>query len=541
MSQAKAQPSRLSPDPGPFRRRVEALCVSLLGGVFLWAGLRWPEAGPLVGVAYAVLMAPAVVHRWRAPLFGFLPGFLAWVWLAHLPLKQFHWIAVVALPPLLTWSYFLAAVLASWLRRITRWPAWIILPIALGAGEWIRPFVNPGEFNLYGVGAALFDWTVLIQAADLVGAQGLTVLWMIPCGLLVEGARVLLDRNAPQSMAVPGHRSLLLGSAASLVVVVGLVTYGMVRGATVESHPGPRVAIVQPSLDHAYDLTRQVVLQQQRMTANWVPPGSSDLVVWPENAILAPYERTPEYQEVVAWLARSRQAPLLLGAQGFSPDGTRPSNTAFLVNEQGEIAADYHKVVLFPFTERYVFPGLANVWPWLHERLIGLTLLAWRDAPNGWGPDEPEVITAELGGEPYRIWTPICYETAYTRLGRKARQQGADFFVNLTSTGWMGWAPANSMLGASVMRAVEARVGVVRAANTGVSGFISPIGTIDEVLMGKQHGRPQLDAGVVISRVQLSKASQPVYSRWGSWIDPLSFILCLGVLVFGLVRRLRSS
>jgi apolipoprotein N-acyltransferase len=280
-----------------------------------------------------------------------------------------------------------------------------------------------------------------------------------------------------------------------------------------------------------------VVAEQQRMTARWVAPGEADLIVWPENAILAPYEVTPEYQQVVRWLTSSRDAPLLFGAQGFDPGGKRPSNTAYLVGPEGEVKGDYHKVVLFPFTERRVFPALETVWPWLHRQIIRLTLLAWRDAPDGWAPEEPKVFSAELADQNWRIWTPICYETCYPNLGRSARRQGAEFYVNLTSTGWLGWAPANAMLGASVLRAVEGRVGLVRAANTGVSGIISPTGEITDILIGVEHGRPELDSGALIARVHISHAPIPFYARWGAWIDPLSFILCMGSLVVAVAWR----
>jgi apolipoprotein N-acyltransferase len=526
------------PGAGPraLRRRLEAAGISLLAALVLYVGTRWPAAGPLVGVGFALFLAPAVVERWRSPIFGFVPGWLVWLWASHWQLSTYHWIAAILLPPILSAGYVLAPVLAAGLRRATGAPAWVILPIAMGTTEWLNPMVNPGNFNLYGVGTFLFDWPVLAQAADVIGAPGLTVLWMIPCGLLIDVARWWIDGTGPC-----GRRFVVSGGIASAAVVAALVGYGLVRPAQVTSQPGPRVAIIQPSLDHGYDINRRVVSQQQQMTARWVKPGAADLIVWPENAILANYERTPEYQSVVRWLADSRDAPMLFGAQGTDPTGTRPSNTAYLVDQAGEITAEYHKVILFPFTERRVFPALEEVWPWLHRQVIRLTLLAWRDAPNGWAPEKPEVLPAEIAGETWRVWTPICYETSYPDLGRDARMQGAEFYVNLTSTGWLGWPPANAMLAASVMRAVEGRVGLVRAANTGVSGFVSPTGEISEILRGEETGAAKLEAGVLIRRVHISDVPPPFYSRWGGYLDPVSFILVLAAFGWGFVRRRQAA
>ncbi|PIY16784.1 MAG: apolipoprotein N-acyltransferase, partial [Elusimicrobia bacterium CG_4_10_14_3_um_filter_49_12_50_7] len=73
----------------------------------------------------------------------------------------------------------------------------------------------------------------------------------------------------------------------------------------------------------------------------------------------------------------------------------------------------------------------------------------------------------------------ICYEDIFPDLVREFRNNGADFLVNMTNDAWFGKTSAPYQHAqASVFRAVENRVHVVRAANTGLSCFISPEGRI---------------------------------------------------------------
>ena len=73
--------------------------------------------------------------------------------------------------------------------------------------------------------------------------------------------------------------------------------------------------------------------------------------------------------------------------------------------------------------------------------------------------------------------TLICYESMFPRLVSRMRRMGAAFFVNITNDAWFGdstfpWQHA----GFCALRAIENRAGFARAANTGVSTFVDPLG-----------------------------------------------------------------
>ena len=73
----------------------------------------------------------------------------------------------------------------------------------------------------------------------------------------------------------------------------------------------------------------------------------------------------------------------------------------------------------------------------------------------------------------------ICFESIFPELGRAWIEAGANLLVNLTNDAWYGKSSAPHQSWAmTVYRSVETRRSLVRSANTGISGFIDPLGRI---------------------------------------------------------------
>ncbi|RMF73090.1 MAG: apolipoprotein N-acyltransferase [Acidobacteria bacterium] len=520
------------------RRLAEVLLVSAAGGFLWWLAVRFAPLGPLLGAAYVLLVTPAFLRRWRAPLLGFYPGILAALIVAHAPLAKWGWHVALLLPPMLTWHYVAAALLVAGLRRTTALPAWLAIPLGLGAAEWLRPLIGLGNFNMYAIGSFLAPWPLLAQAADLVGVPGLSVLWAVPFAAGVDLVRVKLG----EAGATEARRAVV----AAALVVAGLVGYGALRLTTVTWDEGPRIAVIQPSEDHSPELTEKVVRVQQQITLEAVQPGSADLIVWPENAILDFFEQNRVYQDTVRWIASSRGAPLLFGTMGIAPDGRRTTNMTLLVGPDGTVLGRYDKVVLFPFTERRAFAGLARAWPAFGRLLDDVVRAAWGRAPDGWSPDDItllELPPSDPEAQPVRFWTPVCYESCYPSLGRRAGRRGARFFVNLTSEGWLGWAASNNQMFVNMMRAVENRVGLVRAGNTGPSAFVRPDGRVDAWLRGSRTGRLRMEPGALTHRVALGSGRPTLYARFGDALDPLPLAIVIVAIAGGWwsARRRRKA
>jgi predicted Zn-dependent protease len=106
----------------------------------------------------------------------------------------------------------------------------------------------------------------------------------------------------------------------------------------------------------------------------------------------------------------------------------------------------------------------------------------------------------------------ICVENAYPPLPAEAGLAGARFLVNLTSEGEVGGPVQEQLLRICILRAVENRLAYVRAGNTGISGFIDPLGRMQSVLVGENGGTIFVH-GVLIDTVRLAEGGATPYAR----------------------------
>jgi apolipoprotein N-acyltransferase len=73
----------------------------------------------------------------------------------------------------------------------------------------------------------------------------------------------------------------------------------------------------------------------------------------------------------------------------------------------------------------------------------------------------------------------ICYEDFYSEEVRALSRKGAEVLVNITNEHWFSHGAAQEQhLRAIALRAIESRRFFLRAANTGISAVIDPVGRI---------------------------------------------------------------
>ncbi len=393
-----------------------------------------------------------------------------------------------------------------WVRRRTGLPLWVVFPLLWTAVEWGIGHQGEIRFPWLGLGTSLTSVPVLVQWADLAGARGVT-LWLAWANVALFVAMRRRDwRPAAAVLAT-------LGAAAG---------YGVWRERTTVLRPVTVVAVVQPNLGFVEKLTSRdqdaVIAQLLRLTVRAESLPGTRLVAWPEAATDGYFVDHRQWEPWIADTVRRTGIPVLVGGLDaqFYPQGTLDTyNAAFFFDSTGSDATwpSYRKTYLVPIVERvpFVNPHWFGKLKWFGGFGHGDRFPVYRFAEGGFG-------------------VLICYESAFEDLPRRYRSEGADFLVNITNDAWFGRTAAPYQHAAHlVMRAIETRVGVARAANTGISEFVDPL--------GYTHARTSLDVERVEADTVYTTAGKTLYVRLGDWVGLLALVGTGALVVAGLVRR----
>ena len=287
-----------------------------------------------------------------------------------------------------------------------------------------------------------------------------------------------ITSRSPSAAAFTGLRGTTFTSVSTPSVVPDSpMAWGVWRAHTLQMRDVGRVAVVQPNIPEDLKMSGDTALDStfaslDRLVPR-IPPGSVKLVVMPEVTFQI-LPKAPNYARDVSRIqAYSRQvgAPVLFGAIGYSYTAQGeliPYNSAFLVKPQGLTSYEYDKRYLVPMVERV--PLIPASW------LRHLTYFGKFGVGQGW----PLAVADETS-----FGTLVCYESTYPEGARQFRLAGADVLLNITNDSWYGREPWWSRTTAlwqhpahMVMRAIENRMGVARAANTGISLFVDPVGRV---------------------------------------------------------------
>ncbi len=477
--------------------------------------------------------------------FGYFLAGLYWVGHAFLvDAKTFGWLlpfAVIALPAGMAVYTALGLALARliWTRGATRVLA---LALALALAEWLRGHLFSGfPWNAYGY--ALISPLWLAQGAALVGLWGLTFLAVA----VFASPAVLADDRAETKRP-------WLAPALSFIVIAALAAYGAIRlAATPTSYvEGVRLRIVQPNLQQDekfnYSQKQQVMSRYLALSDRASGPQSTGVrdvthLIWPESAF--PFFLTREADALAQIAALLPQGTVLITGGIRPPETaangvvTRAYNSIYVIGHDGSILSAYDKVHLVPFGEYLPFQNL----------LEKLGLMQLTKLRGGFIPGDRR-RNQRVPGAP-NFLPLVCYEIIfpgdavprserpgwlYDHIGRyidwpfaAGSGERPGWLLNLTNDGWFGASagPYQHFQQARV-RAIEEGLPLVRAANTGISAVVDPLGRVIKSL-------PLRTEGVLDAPLPQPVAPTP-YARMGD--GPIGV---LAVIVFLWLMRLRRS
>ncbi len=222
----------------------------------------------------------------------------------------------------------------------------------------------------------------------------------------------------------------------------------------------------------------------------------SILNIWPETAFLGLY---PRDKSLILDLSKRFLNPkknefLFTGL--ISTDKNKYYNSASLINSKQEIKNIYNKNILVPFGE---FIPLRNFLPRFDffENKI--------DFSSGYKNKAINVNNY------YKFIPLICYEILFSNLIFKSFDKEISIIINITNDAWFGntIGPIQHFQFAKI-RAVEFGIPVIRVANTGYSGLISPYGEVVNKLNFNQEG--------TLSFKLINKLNDTMFGKYGDYL-----------------------
>ncbi len=502
------------------------LTLAVLSGILL--ALAFPKFG--MGLLSLVALVPLLValhlpgsgkeravSPGRAFRLGYVTGAVFFLvllyWIPDLPRENLT-VPFVMYPALAIMVLYLAlfpalaSLGAAWMAR-RGVPLGLTFPFLWTLAEAVRG-TGPLGFPWGSLGYALAPYPHLIQFASITGIWGVT-LW----AALVSGLIHLY-------LELPWVRPKLIGFALLVAVVITPYFHGREVLGRRQPRAGVEVGLVQSDVGAnkwelaVRDSVAEALLDQTARLMEGRRPEPPALVIWPETAMPARLPREPHYQDRVESLVDSTGIPLLAGfPDGYRlPDGgVRWTNSAALYLPHRGLVQQYDKRHLVPFSEDFPLP-------FLNRFDFGQS-----DFSSGTRPGVFKEISPPFG-------VLICFESIFPGLARGLARDGARYLVNITNDQWFGNSAAPFQhFEMNVLRAIENRMGLARAANTGISAVIDPYGIVVD-------RTTTFVKASVIDTVELGR-ELTFYTRHGDWILWLALAAVLAEAGWALVRGRR--
>jgi apolipoprotein N-acyltransferase len=470
-------------------------------------------AGRLRGVPAAAMAG------WWFGLGYFVPG-LYWIGYAFLvDAPTFAWLmpfAVLGLPAYLAlftaFGFALARVI--WTRDASRV---IALAASLTLSEWLRGHVLTG-FPWNAFGYALTEPLALAQTASLIGLWGLTFLSVA----IFASPAALIDGSSR-------GRKPWIAPVMALLVLAAMGIFGGVRLGLQPTMTAANVKlrIMQPNLqqDVRFNYSAKAEVMQKYLTLSDRASGpqstgvrDASILIWPESAF--PFFLTREADAMAQIADLLPEGTILLTGAVRAPDLppgtkiTRAYNSIYAIDHDGSVLSVYDKLHLVPFGEYLPFQN------WMEK--LGFVQLT--KVQGGFIPGTRR-RPMKIPNAP-RLLPLICYEAIFPG-DVVARDDRPGWIVNLTNDGWFGISSGPYQhFQQTRLRAIEQGLPVVRAANTGISAVIDPLGRV--------IARLGLGVEGVLDSSLPSAIAPTIYARNG---DIPAAIIVAVALIFVIRRR----
>ncbi len=404
--------------------------------------------------------------------------------------------------------------------------AYVLFPVLWVGLEYFRAL---GELS--------FPWTDLsytqgyylyfIQMASLTGAHGVS--------FVIVSVNVLIAFGLRPKMYAERRMTYFLAAAA---LVAAPFAYGWIEIPAYTEPPEVRIGLLQGNFSLAEKWNaenRDEVFRVYDSLAGVAGEKGAQLIVWPETSapVYMLYDRRYVLEQTK--LARASGAPNLIGTMhtDFHQGRRRYYNAAVQLSADGEFSEPYLKRKLVPFAEQAPYQDL---FPFLRRDFLEkyLTFIKTYDV-QWWSDFRPGDSIVVLEFDSLKYVPLICFEVAYPEYVREALHRGAEFILTITNDTWFKKSPGPYQHERiAIMRAVENRAWLARAANSGFTFIADPYGRV-------QNRLPWYTRGVLVGELDKHYHKSPYYYH-GPVLAKLCFIFTLVAGLFfsilGLSARL---
>lgn len=359
-------------------------------------------------------------------------------------------------------------------------------------------------------------WIYFQQLAQAASLGGVSLLTFLP--LYLGASFAYLRKEGRRAWIAP---------VTALALVAGLHFWGGARIGALKAEPSQALSVgfVQHRMEEMDKLAQRTggfaaidallgrLLHHSRdLAANPLKP---DLLLWPETAypMVFPTGGRPVsivangYANLIKQSVATLGIPLLFG--GYESEDGKEFNSGILLSGTGEVETTYRKEVLLIFGE---YMPLDQWIPSLRE-------LNPQIGNFGRGPG-PMPISFRAQGRDIPLGVNICYEAILPEYIRGLVNNGARLLVNLTKDSWFGdtFEPWQHFQ-LTALRAIEHGLPLVRATNTGLSGYVLPTGETHLL------SPPYVETAAVLSvpvPLQYRPTLYTLLGEWFAWV-------CLGL------------
>jgi apolipoprotein N-acyltransferase len=508
----KNSDSQVKPETSNKKLSGHSIFFALLSGILLFLSFPKFGLGFIAWIAFVPLFIALreVVSFRRAFFLGWIAGLTACVgiiyWITYVVVNYGHlplYLGVIIMLLLACYLSLYIALFAAgivYLRR--KVPLCFVAPVLWVCLEYVKSQLFTG-FPWENLGYSQFNNVFFIQIADITGVFGLSFLIILLNTAFFE----IISERSKKAFAL---------AASVMLLWAGVYAYGVWRIQQVDQKlkdaPVMDVSLIQGNIDQSIkwneNFQKETINIYEELSLRH-PAVNGGLIVWPETAVPFNFQDENDLRNRISEVSVKTKSWFIFGSMSYASgrEKTEYFNSAYLLSPEGDVRGKYNKVHLVPYGE---YVPLRTIFPFISSLAAGIG-----DFAEGKG-----FYPLTMGER--KIGVMICYEGILPEAARTYKNAAAELLVNITNDAWFGTTSAPYQhLSMSIFRAVETRLYLVRAANTGISAIVDPTGKIikqTEIFKKDEiHGRVKF---IVIPTF---------YARHGDLLVGVSFI---GLIIF---------